>query len=205
MASSTTRSVATTLLRSQISRTAVAAAARQTSKRSFSSLISSRPARPAPLIQHTSYRRAAAVPSITQRRSLFIQTEPTPNPDVRSSTLPITLPHANIVSAGLKIHPRSPRPTDRRSLPRIHRRPHNHQLPTSALPLPSRRRQIRLLRAGLYHRKQGPRLPLELPQTRGIRIDHRVSEQRTTSRTRGDRAGAGYRPGGRGFGGGKHD
>ncbi|EPS36648.1 hypothetical protein H072_9787 [Dactylellina haptotyla CBS 200.50] len=73
------RSVAASLLRSQISRSAVASITRQTSKRSFSSILPSRPSRST---IPTTIRPLRPLPAVfSQRRTLFIQTEPTPNPD----------------------------------------------------------------------------------------------------------------------------
>ncbi|KAF3914247.1 hypothetical protein AA313_de0205526 [Arthrobotrys entomopaga] len=77
---SSTRSVAASLLRSQISRTASASIVRHAPKRTFSSIIT--PSRPTLLPKSNSLRPITPIPTIfSQRRSLFIQTEPTPNPD----------------------------------------------------------------------------------------------------------------------------
>ncbi|KAF3921347.1 hypothetical protein ABW20_dc0101763 [Dactylellina cionopaga] len=83
MTSSSTRSIAASLLRSQISRTAAASAIRQTSKRTFSSHLPSHKPRTASLIHHARPVRSIPTSSaiFSQRRTLFIQTAPTPNPD----------------------------------------------------------------------------------------------------------------------------
>ena len=132
-----------------------------------------------------------AAPSPISKRTIFIQTENTPNPDVSFGHLiPFDMDHGenclltwiDCFVLGVEIHSQLPCPSG--GFP-----DYLHRVPVSAVdsctspPIPPgrqlvklRRRLIRLLRGRLYHSDQGERCQLGAHQTGSVQSDHSVRD-----------------------------